>query len=91
MQSQTYRPRDPKTPLDIDIDNIAYNETYEEDLEYYGLEEIIEPLEDLSEDDWTNEWPNEDELSEWEDTLDDGLDELPDDFFYDDNVSEFID
>ena len=39
MQSQNFKPRDPKTPLDIDIDNIAYNETYDEDLEYYGLEE----------------------------------------------------
>lgn len=91
MQSQNYKPRDPKTPLDIDIDNIAYDETYEEDLEYFGLEEIIEPLEDLSEDDWNDEWPNEDELSEWEDALEDGLDELPDDFFYNDNVSDFVD
>ena len=49
MQSQNFKPRDPKTPLDIDIDNIAYNETYEEDLEYFGLEEIIDPLNDLSE------------------------------------------
>jgi hypothetical protein len=91
MQSQNYKPRDPKTPLDIDIDNIAYDETYEEDLEYFGLEEIIEPLEDLSEDDWNDEWPNEDELSEWEDALEDGLDEIPDDFFYNDNVSDFVD
>jgi len=81
------RPRNPKTPLDIDIDNIAYDETYEEDLEYYGLEEIIEPLNDLSEE----EWPNDDEFTEWENTLDDGFDDLPDDFFYDDNVSEFVD
>jgi cell division protein FtsA len=42
MQLQTYKPRDPKTPLDVDIDNIAYDETYDEDLEYYGMEEIIE-------------------------------------------------
>ena len=81
------RPRNPKTPLDIDIDNIAYNETYEEDLEYYGLEEIIEPLEDLSDE----VWPDDDEFTEWENTIDDGLDELPDDFFYDDNISEFVD
>jgi hypothetical protein len=44
------RPRNPKTPLDIDVDNIAYDETYEEDLEYYGLEEIIDPNE--TEENW---------------------------------------
>lgn len=67
MQSQTYRPRDPKTPLDIDIDNIAYNETYEEDLEYYGLEEIIEPLKDLSDEEWNVLWADEDEFPEYYD------------------------
>ncbi len=83
MQSQTYRPRDPKTPLDIDIDNIAYNETYEEDLEYYGLEEIIEPLNDLSDEEWNVIWADDEEFSEWDTTLQDGLDDLPDDLFVD--------
>jgi len=67
MQSQNYKPRDPKTPLDIDIDNIAYEETYDEDLEYYGLEEIIDPLSDLSDEEWAVIWADEDEFSEWED------------------------
>ena len=66
MQSQNYKPRDPKTPLDIDIDNIAYEETYEEDLEYYGLEEIIDPLSDLSDEEWVAIWADED-FPEWED------------------------
>jgi hypothetical protein len=47
MQSQNFKPRDPKTPLDVDIDNIAYDEEYDEDLEHYKLEEIIEVLSDL--------------------------------------------
>jgi hypothetical protein len=83
MQSQTYKPRDPKTPLDVDIDNIAYNETYEEDLEYYGLEEIINPLNDLSEEQWEIIWADEEEFEEWDTTLHDGLDDLPDDLFVD--------
>jgi hypothetical protein len=61
------RPHNPKTPLDIDIDNIAYNETYDEDLEYYGLEEIIEPLEDLSDDKWNVLWADEEEFPEYDD------------------------
>lgn len=48
MQSPVYNPRNPKSPLDIDIDNIFYNETYDEDLEYYGMEEIIESLNNTS-------------------------------------------
>lgn len=91
MQSQNFKPRNPKTPLDIDIDNIAYDETYEEDLEYYGLEEIIEPLNDLSEEPWNVIWADEDEFSEWDTTLQDGLDDLPDDFFVNDHTSEFVD
>ena len=67
MQSQSFRPRDPKTPLDVDIDNIAYEETYEEDLEYYGLEEIISPLNDISDEEWDVLWADEDEFPEWED------------------------
>jgi hypothetical protein len=67
MQSQNFKPRDPKTPLDVDIDNIAYNETYEEDLEYFGLEEIIDPLSDLSDEEWVAIWADEDEFPEWED------------------------
>lgn len=66
MQSQTYKPRDPKTPLDIDIDNIAYNETYEEDLEYFGLEEIIEPIHDLSDEEWEVIWLDEDEFIDYD-------------------------
>ena len=69
MQSQNYKPRDPKTPLDIDIDNIAYNETYDEDLEYFGLEEIINPLNDLSDEELEIIWLDEDEF----------MDEDPDD------------
>lgn len=79
MQSQNFRPRNPKTPLDVDIDNIAYDETYEEDLEYYGLEEIIEPLNDLSDEEWNVLWADEEEFPEWEEELDD----LPDDLFAD--------
>jgi hypothetical protein len=86
MQSQTYKPRDPKTPLDVDIDNIAYNETYEEDLEYYGLEEIITPLNDLSEEQWEIIWADEDLLDD-----DDDCDEFPEDLFADENVSDFVD
>ena len=66
MQSQNFKPRDPKTPLDVDIDNIAYNETYDEDLEYFGLEEIINPLNDLSDEEWNVIWADED-FPEWED------------------------
>jgi hypothetical protein len=66
MQSQTYKPRDPKTPLDVDIDNIAYNETYDEDLEYFGLEEVINPLNDLEDEEWITIWEDE-EFPEWED------------------------
>ena len=84
MQSPNYKPRDPKTPLDIDIDNIAYNETYEEDLEYYGLEEIIEPLNELDGDRWEVIWADED-------LLDDDYDEFPEDLFADDNISDFVD
>lgn len=62
-------PRDPKTPLNIDIDNIAYEETYDEDLEYYGLEEIIEPLHDLSDEEWNVLWADDEEFpdEEWDD------------------------
>lgn len=77
------RPRNPKTPLDIDIDNIAYDETYDEDLEYYGMEEIIEPLNDLEvvmEVIWVDD-----------DLLDDDYDEFPEDLFADDNISDFVD
>ena len=84
MQSQNFKPRDPKTPLDIDIDNIAYNETYEEDLEYFGLEEIIDPLNDLPEEKWEIIWADEN-------LLDDDYDEFPEDLFADENVSDFID
>ena len=84
MQSQNFKPRDPKTPLDIDIDNIAYNETYEEDLEYFGLEEIIDPLNDLSEEKWEIIWADEN-------LLDDDYNEFPEDLFADENVSDFID
>jgi len=84
MQSQTYKPRDPKTPLDIDIDNIAYNETYEEDLEYFGLEEIIEPLNDLEDENWEIIWADDN-------LLDDDYDEFPEDLFANDNISDFID
>jgi len=72
------QPRNPKTPLDIDIDNIAYNETYEEDLEYYGLREIIDPNE-VEDDNWNVIWADEEEFPEWEDELDD----LPEDLFVD--------
>jgi hypothetical protein len=72
------QPRDPKSPLDIDIDNIAYNETYEEDLEYYGLTEIIDPNED-EDAKWNVIWADEDEFPEWEDESED----LPDDLFAD--------
>jgi hypothetical protein len=84
MQSQTYKPRDPKTPLDIDIDNIAYNETYEEDLEYFGLEEIITPLNDLEDENWEIIWADDN-------LLDDDYDEFPEDLFANDNISDFID
>jgi hypothetical protein len=69
MQSQNYNPRDPKTPLDVDIDNIAYEETYDEDLEYYGMEEIIEPLHNLSDEEWVVIWADEDEWADddWDD------------------------
>jgi hypothetical protein len=83
MQSQNFKPRDPKTPLDVDIDNIAYNETYDEDLEYYGMEEIITPLNDLEEENWEIIWADEDLL--------DDDDEFPEDLFADENVSDFID
>jgi hypothetical protein len=83
MQSQTYKPRDPKTPLDVDIDNIAYNETYEEDLEYFGLEEIIDPLNELDGDKWEVIWADEDLLDDY--------DEFPEDLFADENVSDFVD
>ena len=66
MQSQNYKPRDPKTPLDVDIDNIVYNETYDEDLEYFGLEEVINPLNDLEDEEWIAIWEDE-EFPEWED------------------------
>jgi hypothetical protein len=72
------QPRNPKSPLDIDIDNIAYNETYEEDLEYYGLKEIIDPNE-AEDDNWNVIWADEEEFPEWEDELDD----LPEDLFVD--------
>ena len=84
MQSQTYKPRDPKTPLDIDIDNIAYNETYEEDVEYFGLEEIITPLNDLEDENWEIIWADDN-------LLDDDYDEFPEDLFANDNISDFID
>jgi hypothetical protein len=75
------KPRNPKTPLDIDVDNIAYDETYEEDLEYYGLEEIIDPNE--TDENWNVIWADEDEFPEWDSTIQDGLDDLPDDLFVD--------
>jgi hypothetical protein len=81
MQSQNFKPRDPKSPLDVDIDNIAYDETYEEDLEYYGLKEIIDPNE-ISDAEWNVIWADEDEI-DWADTSEDGLDDLPDDLFVD--------
>jgi hypothetical protein len=82
-----FKPRDPKTPLDIDIDNIAYNETYEEDLEYYGMKEIINPLNDLSEDEnWEVIWADEDLLDD-----DDDYDEFPEGLFDDDDISDFVD
>jgi hypothetical protein len=84
MQSQNFKPRDPKTPLDIDIDNIAYNETYEEDLEYFGLEEIITPLNDLEDENWEIIWADDN-------LLDDDYDEFPEDLFANDNISDFID
>jgi hypothetical protein len=84
MQSQNFKPRDPKTPLDVDIDNIAYNETYEEDLEYFGLEEIITPLNDLEDENWEIIWADDN-------LLDDDYDEFPEDLFADDNISDFID
>jgi hypothetical protein len=74
------RPRNPKTPLDVDIDNIAYNETYDEDLEYFGLEEIIDPLNDLSDEEWAVIWADEDEFPEYED---EEFEEFPDDLFVD--------
>ena len=83
MQSQNFKPRDPKTPLDIDIDNIAYNETYDEDLEYYGMEEIITPLNDLEGENWEVIWADEDLL--------DDDDEFPEALFADDNIRDFID
>ena len=83
MQSQNFKPRDPKTPLDIDIDNITYNETYDEDLEYYGMEEIITPLNDLEGENWEVIWADEDLL--------DDDDEFPEDLFADDNIRDFID
>jgi len=75
MQSPNYKPRDPKTPLDVDIDNIAYNETYDEDLEYYGLQEVIEPLADLSDEEWEVIWLDEDELDadEWDERYIDAI------------------
>jgi hypothetical protein len=85
MQSQNFKPRDPKTPLDVDIDNIAYNETYEEDLEYFGLEEIITPLNDLEDENWEIIWADDDLLD------DDDYDEFPENLFADDNISDFID
>ena len=84
MQSQNFKPRDPKTPLDVDIDNIAYNETYEEDLEYFGLEEIITPLNDLEDENWEIIWVDDN-------LLDDDYDEFPEDLFANDNISDFID
>jgi hypothetical protein len=84
MQSQNFKPRDPKTPLDVDIDNIAYNETYEEDLEYFGLEEIITPLNDLEDENWEIIWADDN-------LLDDDYDEFPEDLFANDNISDFID
>jgi hypothetical protein len=73
------QPRNPKTPLDIDIDNIAYNETYEEDLEYYGLREIIDPNE-VEDDNWNVIWADDEEFVEWDD---EELNDLPDDLFAD--------
>ena len=84
MQSQNFKPRDPKTPLDVDIDNIAYNETYEEDLEYFGLEEIITPLNDLEDENCEIIWADDN-------LLDDDYDEFPEDLFANDNISDFID
>jgi hypothetical protein len=84
MQSQNFKPRDPKTPLDVDIDNIAYNETYEEDLEYFRLEEIITPLNDLEDENWEIIWADDN-------LLDDDYDEFPEDLFANDNISDFID
>ena len=84
MQSQNFKPHDPKTPLDVDIDNIAYNETYEEDLEYFGLEEIITPLNDLEDENWEIIWADDN-------LLDDDYDEFPEDLFANDNISDFID
>ena len=77
MQSQNFKPRDPKTPLDIDIDNIAYDETYEEDLEYYGMEEIIEPLHDLSDEEWAVIWEDED-FPEWDEDDDRHISDITD-------------
>jgi hypothetical protein len=82
MQSQNFKPRDPKTPLDVDIDNIAYNETYEEDLEYFGLEEIITPLNDLEDENWEIIWADDNLLDD---------DEFPENLFANDNISDFID
>jgi hypothetical protein len=73
------QPRNPKTPLDVDIDNIAYDETYEEDLEYYGLKEIIDPNE-VEDENWNVIWADEDEFPEWDN---EELDDLPDDLFAD--------
>jgi hypothetical protein len=73
------QPRNPKTPLDVDIDNIAYDETYEEDLEYYGLKEIIDPNE-VEDDNWNVIWADEEEFPGWDD---EELDDLPDDLFAD--------
>ena len=70
MQSQNFKPRDPKTPLDVDIDNIAYDETYDEDLEYYGMEEIITPLNDLEEENWEIIWADEDLLDDLSESVD---------------------
>jgi hypothetical protein len=84
MQSQNFKPRDPKTPLNVDIDNIAYNETYEEDLEYFGLEEIITPLNDLEDENWEIIWADDN-------LLDDDYDEFKKDLFANDNISDFID
>jgi hypothetical protein len=77
-----FKPRDPKTPLDIDIDNIAYNETYEEDLEYYGLEEIIDPENELSDETWNVLWADEDEFPEYSD-----IEDLDDDY----HISDIMD
>jgi hypothetical protein len=77
-----FKPRDPKTPLDIDIDNIAYNETYEEDLEYYGLEEIIDPENELSDEAWNVLWADEEEFPEYSD-----IEDLDDDY----HISDIMD